>query len=73
MDNSNRVKALRDDFNNLVSGRLRPLYLSVQGNVQRNAAYQRLGSSFVRGWQLAYLSHKEKLGVVVADSQTAPS
>src|SRR6056297_990305 len=35
VDNSNRVKALRGDFNTLVSGRLRPLYLSVQDNVQR--------------------------------------
>ena len=47
--------------------------VSVGGDLMRNAAYQRLGSSFIRGWQLSYLSHKEKLGVVVADSQTAPS
>jgi hypothetical protein len=41
--------------------------------VQRNAAYQKLGSSFVRGWQLAYLSYKTKYGVVLADSQSAPT
>ena len=47
--------------------------VSVGGDVQRNAAYQKLGSSFVRGWQLAYLSYKTKNGVVLGDSQTTPT
>ena len=47
--------------------------VAVGSDVQRNAAYQKLGSSFVRGWQLAYLSYKTKYGVVVGDSQTTPT
>ena len=47
--------------------------VAVGGDVQRNAAYQKIGSSFVRGWQLSYLSYKTKSGVVVADSQTTPT
>ncbi len=47
--------------------------VTVGTDLQRNASYQRLGSSFVRGWQLSYLSHKTKVGVVVADNQLTPS
>lgn len=47
--------------------------VTVGTDVQRNASYQRLGSSFVRGWQLSYLSHKTKVGVVVADNQLTPT
>jgi prepilin-type N-terminal cleavage/methylation domain-containing protein len=47
--------------------------VTVGTDVQRNASYQRLGSSFVRGWQLSYLSHLTKIGVVVADSQVTPT
>ena len=47
--------------------------VAVGGDMQRNAAYQRIGSSFVNGWNLAYLSYKTKWGVVVADSQTTPT
>ena len=47
--------------------------VAVGVDVQRNASYQRMGSSFVRGWQLAFLSHKTKAGVVVGDSQTSPT
>lgn len=47
--------------------------VAVGGDVQRNAAYQRLGSSFVRGWQLAYMSYQTKWGVVILDSQTTPT
>lgn len=47
--------------------------VAVGGDVQRNAAYQKLGSSFVRGWQLSFLSYKTKIGVVVGDSQTTPT
>ena len=47
--------------------------VAVGSDMQRNAAYQRIGSSFVNGWNLAYLSYKTKWGVVVADSQTTPT
>lgn len=47
--------------------------LSVGSDLQRNANYQRLATSFVRGWQLAFLTHKEKVGVVPGDNQTAPT
>lgn len=47
--------------------------VAVGGDIQRNASYQRLGSSFVRGWQMAFLSYKSKWGVVLLDSQTSPT
>ena len=47
--------------------------VSVGGDIQRNASYQKLGSSFVRGWQLSYLSYKTKINVVLADSQATPT
>lgn len=43
------------------------------GDLQRNASYQRISSSFLRGWQLAFISHKEKTGVVPGDVVTAPT
>ena len=47
--------------------------VAVGGDMQRNAAYQRIGSSFVNGWNLAYLSHKTKVGYVVGDTPGAPT
>lgn len=47
--------------------------VTLGSDVQRNASYQKMGSSFVRGWQLAYASYQAKQGVVLADSQTAPT
>jgi prepilin-type N-terminal cleavage/methylation domain-containing protein len=47
--------------------------VTLGSDVQRNASYQKLGSSFVRGWQLAYASYQAKQGVVLADNQTAPT
>jgi prepilin-type N-terminal cleavage/methylation domain-containing protein len=47
--------------------------LTVGADLQRNSSYQRLSSSFVRGWELSYLSYRTKYGVVVGDSQTAPT
>lgn len=47
--------------------------MTVGGDLQRNAQYQKVGSSFVRGWQTAYLSYAEKLNVVLLDSQTTPT
>lgn len=46
---------------------------TVGGDLQRNASYQKIGSSFVRGWQLAYLSYAQKTSVVLLDSQSAPT
>lgn len=43
------------------------------GDLQRNASYQRVSSSFVRGWHLAFISHKEKTGVVPGDVASAPT
>lgn len=43
------------------------------GDLQRNASYQRVSSSFVRGWHLAFISHKEKTGVVPGDTASAPT
>lgn len=43
------------------------------GDLQRNAFYQRISSSFVRGWHLAFISHKEKTGVVPGDVAAAPT
>ncbi len=47
--------------------------VAVGGDMQRNAAYQRIGSSFVNGWNLAYLSYKTKIGYVVGDTAGAPT
>lgn len=47
--------------------------LSVGSDLQRNATYQRLATGFVRGWQLAFLTHSDKVGVVPGDNQTAPT
>ena len=47
--------------------------LTVGGDLQRNASYQHLATSFVRGWQLAYLAHFEGTGIVIKDSQTTPT
>ncbi len=43
------------------------------GDLQRNASYQRVSSSFLRGWHLAFISHKEKTGVVPGDTAAAPT
>lgn len=47
--------------------------VAVGTDLQRNAAYQRLGSSFVNGWNLAYLSYKTKMGYVIADNPVVPT
>ena len=43
------------------------------GDLQRNASYQRISSSFVHGWQLAFIAHKGKTGVVPGDNPVAPT
>lgn len=47
--------------------------VAAAGDLQRNASYQRISSSFLRGWQLAFISHKEKTGVVPGDTATEPT
>ena len=47
--------------------------VTAAGDLQRNASYQRISSSFVRGWQLAFISHMEKTGVVPGDKADTPT
>lgn len=47
--------------------------LTLGSDLQRNTVYQHLASSFVRGWQLSYLSHVDRVGVAPGDSQTTPT
>lgn len=42
--------------------------LTLGNDLQRNAAYQRLATSFVRGWQMAFLTHVDRVGSVPGDS-----
>lgn len=42
-------------------------------NLQRNAAYQKIATVFVRGWQLSYLEYFNKVGVVPGDTPAAPT
>lgn len=47
--------------------------VTLGSNLQRNTTYQHMATSFVRGWQLAYLSHVDRVGVAPGDSQTTPT
>jgi prepilin-type N-terminal cleavage/methylation domain-containing protein len=47
--------------------------VTMGADLQRNATYQKISTGFVRGWQLSYLSHTEKINVVPGDSQTSPT
>ena len=47
--------------------------VTLGGNLQRNTVYQHMATSFVRGWQLAYLSHVDRVGVAPKDSQITPT
>lgn len=46
---------------------------TVGANLQRNAAYQKISTVFIRGWQLSYLSHFNTVGVVPGDTPSAPT
>lgn len=46
---------------------------SMGSNLQRTASYQRLSSSFVQSWALAYAAHFTGTGIVIEDSATAPT
>lgn len=47
--------------------------VTLGSNLQRNTVYQHMATSFVRGWQMAYLSHVDRVGVAPKDSQTTPT
>lgn len=47
--------------------------LTISSDLQRNSTYQHLATSFVRGWQLAFLNYSDRVGVAPGDSQTTPT
>ncbi len=47
--------------------------ITMGSNLQRNASYQRLASSFVRAWELAYLAYFNGTGIVLGDNSTTPT
>ncbi|HBM44733.1 MAG TPA: prepilin-type cleavage/methylation domain-containing protein [Halomonas sp.] len=47
--------------------------VTLGSNLQRNTVYQHMATSFVRGWQLAFLSHVDRVGVAPGDNQTTPT
>ena len=42
-------------------------------DLQRNATYQRISATFVRGWQMAFISHAERTGRVPGDTASPAS
>ncbi len=47
--------------------------IAVGRDLQRNASYQRISSSFVQGWLMAYDAYATGTGIVPGDSATAPT
>lgn len=47
--------------------------VAIGRDLQRNAVYQRLGSDFVQGWQVAYDAYVVGTGGVPGDSTSAPT
>ncbi|MDP5238577.1 prepilin-type N-terminal cleavage/methylation domain-containing protein [Uliginosibacterium sp. 31-16] len=47
--------------------------LTVGKDVQRNAEYQKVGNKFVYEWKKAYDEYYQRAGVVLGDSQVAPT
>lgn len=47
--------------------------VAIGRDLQRNAVYQRLGSDFVQGWQVAYDAYVVATGAVPGDSASAPT
>jgi len=45
----------------------------VGGNLQRNALFQKINTSFVQGWSQAYQSHFDRTGIVVGDDPVTPT
>jgi prepilin-type N-terminal cleavage/methylation domain-containing protein len=42
-------------------------------NLHRDAAYQKIATVFIRGWQLSYLSYFNTIGVVPGDTPATPT
>ena len=47
--------------------------IAIGRDLQRNASYQRISSSFVQGWLMAYDAYVAGTGIVPGDSATAPT
>lgn len=47
--------------------------VSIGKDLQRNAVYQRLSSSFVQGWAADYNSYFDRVGIVPGDNPLAPT
>ncbi len=47
--------------------------VSIGKDLQRNAVYQRLSSSFVQGWAVAYSSYFDRTGIVLGDNPAIPT
>lgn len=47
--------------------------VSIGRDLQRNAVYQRLSSSFVQGWAVAYQSYFDRTGIVPGDDPAIPT
>lgn len=47
--------------------------IAIGRDLQRNASYQRISSSFVQGWLMAYDAYVTGTGIVPGDSATAPT
>lgn len=47
--------------------------VSIGKDLQRNAVYQRLSSSFVQGWAVAYDGYFDRTGIVLGDNPAAPT
>lgn len=47
--------------------------VTIGQDLYRNAQYQRVATTFVQGWQVAYDAHVDATGLVPADSETDPT
>lgn len=47
--------------------------VSIGSDLQRNAVYQQISSSFVQPWSQAYQNYFNKTGIVIGDSASAPT
>lgn len=47
--------------------------VSIGKDLQRNAVYQQISSSFVQSWSQAYQNYFNKTGIVIGDSASAPT
>ncbi|MDR9497814.1 MAG: prepilin-type N-terminal cleavage/methylation domain-containing protein [Hydrogenovibrio sp.] len=47
--------------------------VSIGKDLQRSAEYQKISTSFVQGWQNAYVNYHSKTGIVIGDNPSAPT